>query len=252
MWIIFCSSSDYSAVWAFEGLHRRGLAPLELVTTECLGVARFWEHRVGAGGAHFKIGLHDGRTLCSSRIRGALNRIAAPSTALIQHAVDSDREYATAEMQAFYLSWLNAVPGVVVNRPTPQGMPGAWRHTSEWALNADRAGFQVPRYRQTDLDPVERGYASLAPAGVPVTNLVVLDGVGVFGPTVPEKITASCQTLAKAENTRILGVDIYQDAAGEWLFAGATPTPWLPAGGDALLDGLLTLLTTSKKTGDSQ
>jgi hypothetical protein len=250
MWIVFCSSSDHSAIWAFEGLQRRGLAPLELVTTECLGVARFWEHRVGAGGAHLKIGLHDGRTLCSSQIRGALNRIAAPAPTLIQHAVESDREYATAEMQAFYLSWLNAVPGNVVNRPTPQGMSGAWHHISEWALIANRCGFNVPRYRQTDLDPMERGYASLAPYGAAVTSLVVLDGVGVFGPPVPPQTAASCQALAKAEKNAILGVNVYQDPAGDWLFAGATPTPWLPLGGDALLDGLVTLLTRSRKMGE--
>jgi hypothetical protein len=248
MWIVFCSSSDHSALWAFEGLQRRGLAPLELVTTESLAVARFWEHRVGAGGAHLKIGLHDGRTLCSSRIRGALNRIAAPSATLIQHAVDSDREYAMSEMQAFYLSWLNAVPGNVVNRPTPQGISGAWRHASEWALLAHRSGFKVPRYRQTDLDPMEQGYAPLAPAEATLTNLIVLNGAGVYGAPIPEKIAASCQALAKSEKIGILGVDVYQDAAGDWLFAGATPTPWLQFGGEPLLDGLATLLTK----GDAQ
>ena len=251
MWIVFCSSLDHSALWAFEGLQRRGLAPLELVTAECLGVARLWEHRVGAGGAHLKISLQDGRTLCSSRIRGALNRIAAPSNALIQHAVEADREYARAEMQAFYLSWLHAVPGNVVNRPTPQGMSGSWRHISEWAAIAARCGFPVPRYRQTDLDPIERGYASLAPAGAKVANLVVLDGVGVFGAAVPEKIADACQSLARTERNEMLGIDVYQDAAGEWLFAGATPTPWLQSGGEPLLDGLFTLLTRNQTTGDA-
>jgi hypothetical protein len=248
MWIILCSWSDHSALWAFEGLQRRGLAPLELVTSESLGVARFWEHRIGGAGAHFKIVLQDGRTICSSRIRGALNRVAAPHPTLIQHAVESDREYATSEMQSFYLSWLNAVPGNVVNRPTPQGMSGAWRHTSEWALLAGRCGFKVPPYRQTDLDPVEHGYASLAPAGAPVSHLVVLEGVGVYGAPVPEQIAASCQALAKAEKIAMLGVNVCQDSAGDWLFAGATPTPLLQCGGEPLLDGLATLLTN----GDAQ
>ncbi len=248
MWIIFCSSSDHSALWAFEGLGRRGLAPLELVTTESLGVARFWEHRVGAGGAHLKIGLQDGRTLCSSRISGVLNRVAAPCNALLQHAVETDREYAASEMQAFYLSWLNAVAGTVVNRPTPQGLCGTWRHVSEWAMIAHRCGFKVPRYRQTDLDPMERGYASLAPVGSRVSNLVVLSGAGVYGARVPQHIEECCQALARHEKNGMLGVDVYQDTTGEWLFAGATPTPWLPPGGEPLLDGLRTLLTK----GDTQ
>lgn len=252
MWIVFCSSSDYSGIWAFEGLQRKGLAPLELVTSECLSGARLWEHRVGAGGAHLKIGLLDGRTICTSRIRGALNRIGAPAPGLIAHAVDSDRDYATAEMQAFYLSWLNSLPGVVANKPSPQGLSGGWGHASEWAMRAARCGFKVPRYRQTDLDPAARGYASLAPEGSPVTSMIVLDGVGVFGPQVTENVTASCQALARMEKARLLGVDLYQDSAGDWLFAGATPTPWLPAGGEPLLDGLMTLLTSSDERGERQ
>jgi hypothetical protein len=103
---------------------------------------------------------------------------------------------------------------------------------------------------------MERGYTSLAPAGVPVTHLIALDGVGVFGSPVPDKVATSCQALAKEENAWMLGVDVHQDGAGDWFFGNATPTPWLEAGGDALLDGLATLLkttlTSTEKTGDSR
>jgi hypothetical protein len=252
MWIVLCSSSDYSATWAYEGLRRKGLAPLELLTTESLSGARLWEHRVGAGGAHLKIGLRDGRTICTSRIRGALNRIAAPAPGLIAHAVDSDREYASAEMQSFYLSWLNCLPGVIANKPSPQGLSGGWAHASEWAMRATRCGFNVPPYRQTDLDPVSRGYSSLGPEGAPLTSLIVLDGVGIFGPETSARVTASCRALARMVKTKILGVDLYRDSANEWQFANATPTPWLPAGGEPLLDGLMTMLAANEETGERQ
>jgi hypothetical protein len=99
---------------------------------------------------------------------------------------------------------------------------------------------------------MERGYASLAPAGARVANLVVLDGAGVFGQPVPERIVTACQAMVKDQGIGILGVDVYQDAAGDWLFAGATPAPWLPAGGEPLLDGLLKTLTATERTGEAQ
>ncbi len=236
MWIVFCSSSDYSGIWAFEGLQRKGLAPLELVTSECLSGARLWEHRVGAGGAHLKIGLLDGRTICTSRIRGALNCIGAPPPGLIAHAVDSDRDYATAEMQAFYLTGSTHCPA---SSPT-----NCRRKCLRWMGSCLGMGHarRPLRLQSSAISPdrsrsAARGYASLAPEGSPVTSMIVLDGVGVFGPQVTENVTASCQALARMEKARLLGVDLYQDSAGDWLFAGATPTPGLPAGGEPLLDG---------------
>ena len=68
--------------------------------------------------------------------------MVAPATDLIGQAVTSDREYALSEMQAFYLSWLSAIPGQVVNRPTPQGLSGHWHHISEWALSAARLALR--------------------------------------------------------------------------------------------------------------
>ena len=45
MWLVLCPSSDVAGRWAFEGLRARGLAPIELVTSESLAYAR-WDHRV--------------------------------------------------------------------------------------------------------------------------------------------------------------------------------------------------------------
>lgn len=78
MWLVFCSSSDPSGLWIYQGLKQLGVAPLELVLAEWLAYGAQWEHRLDATGTHLKIGLPDGRALCSSRIRGAINRLLAP------------------------------------------------------------------------------------------------------------------------------------------------------------------------------
>jgi hypothetical protein len=225
MWTVLCNSHDHAAIWASDGLRKRGLAPVELVTAECLAFSPAWEHRVGSDGAQVKIALQDGRVLCSSRIRGVLNRLSAPSHDLIAYANSADREYANCELQAFYLSWLNSLTGVIMNRPSPLGLSGGWRHTSEWA------------------DAVDRGYFSLTPEGtVPSTVIVLRDRV--FGAVMPDAINAACIRMARAENMDLFGVDLYADADGKWMFGHANPTPNLVIGGEPLLDYMAELLKT--------
>lgn len=249
MFIVLCASNDHAALWAWEGLKLRGLEPIELVTSEALAFARGWEHRVGASGAHVKIALQDagaptqinaGRVLCGSRIRGVLNRLSWPSSSLISHAAPSDREYSSCEIQAFYLSWLNSLSGVIVNRPNPGGLSGAWRHASEWAVRANRAGLSVPPYRQSARDSADRGYGPLTPeAAVPESLIVLRDRV--FGANVPASVEAACLRLARGENLEMLGVDLYRNPRGEWMFGHANPSPHLQLGGEPLLDRLAEL-----------
>ena len=247
MWTVLCTSYDHAAIWAWDGLRSRGLNPVELVTAESLAFSPAWEHRVGSDGAHIKIALQDGRVLCSSRIRGVLNRLSAPSADLIAYATPSDREYATCELQAFYLSWLNSLSGVVINRPSPLGLSGGWRHTSEWAIRAARAGLGVAPYRQSARDAADRGYFPLTPEGLAPSGVIVLRDK-VFGAVLPESVNAACIRMARAENLELFGMDLYQAPDGEWMFGHATPTPNLPIGGEALLDYMAELF----KTGDSR
>jgi hypothetical protein len=245
MWTVFCTPEDHAAVWAWDGLRRRGMKPVELVTTESLAFAHAWEHRVGLDGAHFKIALQDHRILCSSRIRGVLNRLSAPSLALVAHAAPAEREYAASELQAFYLSWLNSMSGVVINRPSPLGLAGGWRHTSEWAIRASRAGLRAPAYRQTAHDPSDVGYSPLTPQGAVSTSVIVLRDK-VFGALMPESIQSACIRMARAEGAEMLGIDFFKEAFfkeadGQWTFAHANPMPFLPIGGEPLLDYLAEL-----------
>src|SRR3984885_3725790 len=176
MWLVLCSSSDPSGLWAYQGLKQLGVAPLELVLAEWLAYGARWEHRLDPTSTHLKIILPDGRALCSSRIRGAINRLLAPPVAQTQRAVESDKEYAQPELQAFYLSWLNGLPGVVINRPTAVGLCGSWYHPSEWAYRASRAGLPVPTYRQTGHDAPEFSYRSLAAAGAQMLRVIAFRG----------------------------------------------------------------------------
>lgn len=232
--LVLCSSSDLPAVWTHRALRAAGLASVELVTSEMLALTTNWEHRLGAAGVSTSFVLPDGRRVASEDVGGVLNRMMAPPEALIAQAVPADRDYVQQEITALYLSWLNSLAGPVVNRPTPQGMAGRWRHTSEWAMVAYEAGFSVPLYRQTGHDPTDRGYASLAPADAVTARVIVLDGT-VFGLELPDPVAASCARLAELSNTELLGIDLFATRDSPWTFAWATPLPDLQIGGMPLV-----------------
>lgn len=241
MWLVLCSSGDEPALWAYHGLRAGGLMPLELVSTEMLASGVRWDHRLEAGGASTEITLPDGRTISSTDTRGVLNRLVSLPHEPLTMAHPADRDYATQEFTAFYLSWLYSFPEPVLNRPTPVGLAGQWRHTSEWVWLASQAGLPVPEYRQSSWDPADpMEYQSLVPPGTGANTIIVVAGHVVGAPS-PLHIVEGCRRLSELAQTPLLGVDFAPGAAGSWTFARATPLPDLRLGGQCLLDALATV-----------
>ena len=251
MWLLLCSENDTSALWAREGLRRRGLLPLELVTAESLLQGCTWEHRVGIAGASIVITLADGRVINNETVRGTLNRLTHVPMRSLTGAPDHD--YAAQEYAAFFMSWLYALPQPVINSTAIQGLSGAWRHASEWVSLAAQAGLPTPLYRQTSEDTIDerREMRTLFPAGSP-TTLFITVGDRVVGPPLPSEIRAGCLRLAKLAQTRLLGIELAAgNSANSWVFAGATPAPDLRVGGEPLLDALAAELYRPKANGAS-
>jgi len=243
MWLVLCTSNDAPALWAYQGLEARGLAPLELVSAEMLAYSLRWEHRIGADGVCINITLADGRMIRNDTVRGVLNRLISVPHEHLHLADSADRTYATQELTALYLSWLRALPQPVINQPTPQGLSGQWRHISEWVWLASKAGLPTPEYRQSGNDRVEETLVErkIVPPGTPVNTVIVLAG-DVVGVPAPAEICEGCLRLAELSGTSLLGVEFVPDSAGNWTFAGATPHPDLRLGGQALLDVLASVL----------
>jgi len=232
--LVLCSENDRPALWAYQKLREAGLAPIELVTASSLDGARSWTQCLGECD-ELTFELDDGRSFSSLQIQGVLNRLVAAPEGIARRAVAEDREYAAAEAAAFYLGWLHGLRGVI-NTPTPQGLCGSWRHASEWAVLAARAGLEVPIFRQMSGEPPQFGFQSLAPAHATVHSLLVLRG-NLYAAPVPGEIGAACRELAALAGTDLLGIDLFESDRG-LMFAHATPFPDLTLGGDALIDGL--------------
>lgn len=245
MRLVLCSANDISAHWAFNGLKRRGVDAVELVYAEALPYSLSWEHRVRADVATIKITMPDGRLIDGDSIRGTINRLIAVPSLQVAHSPDG--EYATQEFSALFLSWLYALPGPVLNRATPQGLCGQWRHLSEWVWLASSAGLPVLPYKQSSRDLIDEATTErrLFPFGTRTRTVIVINGK-VCGSQVPAVIREGCARLSELAETSILGFEFVQTqgtaADDSWLFAGATPMPDLRYGGEELLDLLASIL----------
>lgn len=123
----------------------------------------------------------------------------------------------------------------MLNRPAPQGLCGRWRHCSEWAWLASRAGLPLENYRQRGTDSPDIGYRTLAPPDRTVSSTIVCGG-RVFGTYVPPEIAAGCNRLAEISEIDLLGVDFYRSVLHPHTFANASPMPDLRPGGWPLIE----------------
>jgi len=233
MWLVLCTADDLAALWAARELAARGLQPLEVVTAEILAYSRRFEHRLIGGRPSVKITLSDGRVINGATVRGTLNRLQTiPGSHLRTNS--TDRQYAEQELFALYLSWLYALPGIMLNRPTPQGLGGEWRHPSDWVWLAGQAGLATAPYGQSELR--EAPLYSVPPSRASRT-IIVVDGI-CCGARAPAEVNAGCARLSALAATRLLGIDFDLRPSGKWVFSKATPFPDLRLGGDQLPDAL--------------
>lgn len=249
---MLCEHYDEAATWAGEGLSARGL-PVERVTADDLADATRWSHRVGAAGTTFGVELDDGRVVDHETVLGTLNRLVTSPTSQLRAADPADRDYAAQELFAFSLSWLWSLPGPMLNRPTPQGLSGYWRHESEWAVLAARAGLRTAPYTMTSAE--SNGRWMLAEEAMDedrVTTLFVVDGQ-VIGEPHHRAVTDGCRQLAALSGSTLVGIDLVDEqpfggggtGPERWTFLQASPLPELRLGGDALLDALAAVFTGS-------
>ena len=240
MWLILCDTQDASAAWAFSSLRSRGLAPLEILSAEQLALSEFQEHRLDGQRSTLRFRTEGGLQVDGQRLNGVLNRLYTVPTRHWRQASEADQDYVQQEMFAFFLSWLHALPCPVLNQPTPQGLCGQWRQESEWAWLARQAGLPAAPYRQTSSDTLDEslGERRLVPAGASASSVIVV-GRRVVGTPVSQALAAACVRLAELAGTSLLGIDFVGGPAQGWSFAGASPTPDLRIGGDALIDALM-------------
>jgi hypothetical protein len=222
--LVLATDRDAVSPWLASGLRAAGLA-VELVTERELVLAPRWEHRVGRHGACVSIRLADGRQINGAGLRGVVNRVSCLAPDLFLHMRKQDRSYACAEMTALFQSWLSALPVPVLNPPQARGLAGAWRHGSEWAMLAARAGLGAG-YRQPP---------GLAMGAAKWSLQVVGDSVvPLRGASPPTEVEEAAVELSRLSATPLLGLEFTED----WRLVAASPVPDLRLGGSAVVSAV--------------
>ncbi len=240
MILVLCEAFDAAALWAADRLRVRG-REVAVVTAPDLDAAVRWEHRVSRrGAASIEIELADRRRVSSREPAGVLNRFSFVPTARLDRVAGADRDYAVQEMNALFLSWLQALPGPVLNRPTPQGLGGNWRHPSAWALLAGQAGIAAAYRQSCESDPDAAWLVQRPPTAV---TAFVVGNRTVVPPSVPDAVREGCLRLARAAGEGLLGIDLIERHGQHWEFFGASPRPDLVLGGEPVIEALAEALT---------
>jgi hypothetical protein len=204
-----------------------------LVSADVLACALRWEHRLGSSGVSTGIGLNGGRRIESDSVRAVLNRIVELPDSHRTQAAAEDREYATQECVALFISWLAGLSAPVLNRPTAQGLCGRWLRMSEWMVLAARAGLPVPHYRRVGSLPDPDSNAPWNEKERRAKTVFVVAGRAT---TAPEPIRRGCCLLAELAETDLLEVRFRPAPASPWTFTGATPLPDFRLGGEEVVD----------------
>jgi hypothetical protein len=162
-----------------------------------------------------------GELVDAGAIDGVLTRLPQVSENDLGQIVPADRAYVAAEMSAFLLAWLSALPCPVLNRPTPSCLAGPCWAPERWVHLAARLGIPVRpvRRRAADagIDPAPTNEESDGPA---ITVTVV--GKHCLGTSDP-RLAGQARRLATVAGADLLAVHFALDAAAARLVSA---DPW--------------------------
>ena len=159
--------------------------------------------------------------------------IFRPST--LPRPIRTSVAYATAELSAFLLAWLNGVRGRVLNPARPFSLAGMFDRTAV-RYCAAVAGLPTAPWRATDS-------ADESPGLPPTHTTIVLDG-RLFGPILPRHLQDACCRLAVLLGVPLLQVAFQHAPGGAWRFVDATAFVDFCAGGRPLAAAIAKVFAT--------
>lgn len=241
MIVILCHADDAPALWLHGALRELGLNALELVAVEQLVYSRRIVHRLDNQGDRGEIHLADGRVLRGESIRGLINRVRYLPTEHFARADPLDRAYATQELNAFMLAWLDSIAGRVINPPLAFALDGGTFQSIAVIHHAAAAGLPTKTWRggtnvmQADAEPQ-----------LPATHApIVFDG-RVFGRILPRNLRDGCVRLAALLGVPLLQIMLHHSAALDWRFVAATGIADFRGGGRRLAAAISRALASAQ------
>ena len=238
MIVILCHPGDSAAVWLHGVLRTLGLDTVDLVTVEQVVYSRQIIHRLGAHGDTGAIHLADGRVLRPETITGLINRVQYLPTAHFAAADAAERAYATEELSAFMLAWLDSVAGRVINPPTPFALGGGAFQTATTIYLAAMAGLPTVAWRASTTESADDD--TLPP---PATHCAIAFDGRLFGTLLPRQLQEGCQRLAALLGVPLLQILLHHSPERGWQFVGANGAADFRLGGKPFAAAMAQALT---------
>ena len=193
--LILAGATDDSARalaqrWAASGA--RLLLPRDLLHAG-------WQYRLGQ--ANDSVTVVDGERFRARELAGVLTRLTTIFPQELVEVVPEDRSYIAAEINAFLVAWLSALPIPVLNRATPTCLSGPnWRH-EQWVHVAAKAGIPITPARRS---VPSSAYSASTPTSISPVVITVI-GQKCIGPA-DSVLYAFARRLAIASSTELLSV----------------------------------------------
>lgn len=174
-----------------------------LLTCEDLS-APGWQHRLFSPSTSKAV--VSGRIVAESDIRGVLVRRPWIFEQELVHIAAPDREYVSAEMNAFLVSWLSHLPCRVLNRPVGTCLCGPNWRPQQWVQAAALAGMKVDPMRWRVPFVKKRAPATLDSRAEPSIKVTIV-GDQCVGAT-DDSCVASALRLAAIAGTELLEIQL--------------------------------------------
>jgi hypothetical protein len=175
-----------------------------------------------------------GRKISQRQISGVLVRLPYISEAELPHIASTDRSYVAAEMGAFLLSWLSALPCPILNRPTPTCLAGPYWRQPQWLYAAAELGIPAC----TTVASAGALESPLSDYWTPRITVTVV-GEQCFG-TEDERLMTQTRSLAAAAGADLLAVHfLQQNGVARFLGVDLVPDVSCPAVADSIRSYLL-------------
>ena len=246
MWsmvVILTHAQDAAALWLHAALSTLAIDDVELVAVEQLVYSRRIIHRLDRTGDRGAIHLADGRVMRAEAITGLINRVQYLPTQHFATAEASDRAYATQELSAFMLAWLDSIAGRVINPAVPFALDGGAFQPETVVHLAAAAGLPTTTWRVGTNGP-ESG----ATPTLPVSHTaIVLDG-RLFGAPLASHLQDGCRQLAALLGVPLLQVLLHRSDQNEWRFVGASGATDFRIGGRPFAAAIARALSAGNST----
>lgn len=163
--LLLAHSHDVMAIRIYARLRKKyPEEDIQLVVAESLAMAPFWIHQLLDNPApslpETSIQLANGKSLQIGKATVIFNRIHFAPMLHFTNSEEVNRHYAEMEMTALWLSWLQSLSDLLINKPSPRNLAGPGFSRAEWIAHAMKAGIPTVSFEQSSQSEPRNNFQS--------------------------------------------------------------------------------------------